>query len=111
MWKLLIAALVVGIAYVSKPNEPEFKNDIENQIVEKMKLKESDNLLGNLFVSKLVKGVFWNVVNVQFSDYLVCSSFKVSMGSKDIIYLGVFGQIIPVSGSSALDEITESIDK
>jgi hypothetical protein len=100
---LLIA--VIAAAFFTNPNEKAFKTEIEDQLIKEMKLGEEQNIVGEMLSSKLVETLLWAVVRVDYQDYKLCSTFELKAGDHQMKFLGIFGQIIPISGKDMLSEL------
>ena len=111
MWKFILAVVVVCIAYFSKPNQASFQSGFEQKVLTQLQSLSNDNLLGELIISKLVENVLWEVCQGKYDDYFVCTTYEIRLGIKKIKYLGVFGQVIPISGENNLKEITAILNK
>jgi hypothetical protein len=100
--------LFVGIliaAFMTNPSESTFKSEIENQIIKEMKLNKEQNIVGEALTSKLLESLLWAFVRVDYRDYKLCSTFEIKMGSKNVKFFGIFGQVIPLSGKESLTEL------
>jgi hypothetical protein len=100
--------LFVGIliaAFMTNPSESAFKAEIENQIIKELKLNKEQNIVGDVLTSKLLESLLWAVAKVDYRDYKLCSTFEIKMGSKQMKFFGIFGQVIPLSGKEALSEL------
>jgi hypothetical protein len=100
--------LFVGIliaAFMTNPSESVFKAEIENQIIKELKLSKEQNIVGDILTSKLLESLLWAVARVDYRDYKLCSTFEIKMGSKQMKFFGIFGQILPISGKQTLSKL------
>ena len=100
--------LFVGIliaAFMTNPSESVFKAEIENQIIKELKLSKEQNIVGDILTSKLLESLLWAVARVDYRDYKLCSTFEIKMGSKQMKFFGIFGQILPISGNETLSKL------
>jgi hypothetical protein len=56
---------------------------------------------------KVVEPVLWTLAIVNESDYVVFTKCKISIGTKESEYYGVFGTFIPASKDDILKDIKE----
>jgi hypothetical protein len=101
---ILFIALIAA-AFFTNPTEKAFKTEIEDQLIKEMKLDEEQNIVGEMLSSKLVESLLWAVVRVDYQDYKLCSTFELKAGARQMKFLGIFGQIIPISGKGKLTDI------
>jgi hypothetical protein len=98
---------IIGIliaAFMTNPSESTFKSEIENQIIKEMKLNKEQNIVGDVLTSKLLESLLWAFVRIDYRDYKLCSTFEIKMGSKNVKFFGLFGQVIPLSGKESLTQ-------
>jgi hypothetical protein len=98
---------IIGIliaAFMTNPSESTFKSEIENQIIKEMKLNKEQNIVGEVLTSKLLESLLWAFVRIDYRDYKLCSTFEIKMGSKNVKFFGLFGQVIPLSGKESLTQ-------
>lgn len=111
MFKYLIVAAILFAAYVTNPSEQNFKSNVENELSKELNANEGGNFVTELITSSLVGTVIWNLVNVDYQDFKLCSTFEMRIGNKELKFLGIFGQIIPISGSNSLIEFSEQLNR
>jgi hypothetical protein len=100
--------LFVGIliaAFMTNPSESTFKSEIENQIIKEMKLSKEQNMVGETLTSKLLETLLWSFVRVDYRDYKLCSTFDIKMGTKNVKFFGIFGQVFELPGKEDLSEL------
>ena len=90
---------------MTNPSESVFKAEIENQIIKELKLSKEQNIVGDILTSKLLESLLWAVARVDYRDYKLCSTFEIKMGSKQMKFFGIFGQILPISGKQTLSKL------
>jgi len=101
----LIGILLLVIAFITNPKEKDFRSEVEDIIIQEMKLDEEQNIVGEVLTSKLLQTVLWAVVRVDFKDYKLCSFFELKIGERQVKFFGVFGQVIPISGKQELSTL------
>ena len=109
MKKLLIVLAVIGaIGYFTKPDTEDFKKYINKQMEEEYCKDKNDGLISckGMF-QKVVEPVLWTLATVNESDYVVFTKCKISIGTKESEYYGVFGTFIPASKDDILKDIKE----
>jgi hypothetical protein len=111
MFKYFVIAAILFAAFVTNPSEQNFKSKVENELLKELNANEGGNFVTELITSSLVGSVIWNLVNVDYQDFKLCSTFEMSIGNKEIKFLGIFGQIIPISGSSSLSELSGQLNR
>lgn len=109
MFKYILIAAIIFAAFVTNPTEQNFKSKVENELLNELNANKGGNLVTELITSSIVGSVIWNLVNVEYRDFKLCSTFDLHVGNKDVKFLGIFGQIIPISGSSSFEEISEGL--
>jgi hypothetical protein len=111
MFKYFVIAAILFAAFVTNPSEQNFKSKVENELLKELNANEGGNFVTELITSSLVGSVIWNLVNVDYQDFKLCSTFEMRIGNKEIKFLGIFGQIIPISGSSSLSELSGQLNR
>jgi hypothetical protein len=111
MFKYFVIAAILFAAFVTNPSEQNFKSKVENELSKELNANEGGNFVTELITSSLVGSVIWNLVNVDYQDFKLCSTFEMRIGNKEIKFLGIFGQIIPISGSSSLSELSGQLNR
>ena len=111
MFKYFVIAAILFAAFVTNPSEQNFKSKVENELLKELNANEWGNFVTELITSSLVGSVIWNLVNVEYQDFKLCSTFEMRIGNKEIKFLGIFGQIIPISGSSSLSELSGQLNR
>ncbi|QWD80523.1 DUF4359 domain-containing protein [Polynucleobacter sp. MWH-Spelu-300-X4] len=101
----VIAVIAVAL-YATNPTKQEFNEFIAKQVRQKLAEKSGEQN----FITNLVAGVAGAMVNdaSERKDYLIFSTYKVDLSVvrmfggeyKDLQFLGVGGQFIPLSGMS-----------
>jgi hypothetical protein len=111
MFKYFVIAAILFAAFVTNPSEQNFKSKVENELFKKLNANEGGNFVTELITSSLVGSVIWNLVQVDYQDFKLCSTFEMRIGNKEIKFLGIFGQIIPISGSNSFTELSEQLNR
>ena len=111
MFKYFFIAAILFAAFVTNPSEQNFKSKVENELMKELNANEGSNFVTQLITSSLVGSVIWNLVNVDYQDFKLCSTFEMRIGNKEIKFLGIFGQIIPISDTSTLAELSEQLKR
>ena len=109
MFKYILIAVIIFAAFVTNPSEQNFKSKVENELLNELHSNDGGFIMSKILTSKLVGSMFWSLVKVEYRDFKLCSTFDLHVGNKDVKFLGIFGQIIPISGSSSFDEISEGL--
>lgn len=105
---LIVLAIISAIAYFTKPGTEDFKKYINKQMEAEYCKDKNDGLIScqSLF-QKLVEPTLWALATVNENDYVVITKFKLSIGTKQSEYYGVFGTFIPASKDDILKDIKE----
>jgi hypothetical protein len=74
--------------------------------LKELNANEGGNFVTELITSSLVGSLIWNLVHVDYQDFKLCCTFEMRIGNKEIKFLGIYGQIIPISGSGSLTELS-----
>ena len=104
---LIGIAVVIAVAlYATNPTKQEFNEFMSKQVRQKVAEKSGEQN----FITNLVAGVAGTMVSEvsERKDYLVFSTYKVDLSAvrmfggeyKDLQFLGIGGQFIPLSGMS-----------
>lgn len=100
---LILVALVAAGLYFTNPDKREFRDWSERKMEERLsKQGEGDlnDLLGGILST--IGSQFSSAIT-QRDNYQLCSVFTVDLGDEDYLYLGVFGQFIPLQFDQPFD--------
>jgi hypothetical protein len=111
MFKYFVIAAILFAAFVTNPSEQNFKSKVENELLKELNTNEGGNFVTEMITSSLVGSVIWNLVYVDYQDFKLCSTFEMRIGNKEIKFLGIFGQIIPISDTSTSNELSEQLNR
>lgn len=101
----ILLVVIIVAAFFTNPNEKAFKTEIEEQLIKEMKSAEGQFIVGEVLSSKFLETLLWSFVHVDYQDYKLCSTFELKAGDKQMKFFGIFGQIIPISGSGAITKL------
>jgi|688.fasta_scaffold2012414_1 hypothetical protein len=111
MFKYLIVAALIFAAFVTNPSEQSFKLKVETELLKELKLNKEKDLLSELITTNLVGSLLWDFIKSEYRDFKLCSTFDLQVGTKQIKFLGIFGQIIPLSDTGSIIQILKQLDK
>lgn len=118
---LLFIAVILIIAAVKNPSRPNAIQMVKAYTIEKVNQKIYDNMnegeedsaaqvgqfFGSIFVSKIVE----KVIDVDVTDYIILSSFRITAFGNKNIASGVilFGNIIPLASDIKNENFQEHL--
>jgi hypothetical protein len=105
MLRILFIVIIIFAAYITNPSELDYKSEIQSQVMNEMNLSGTKNTVGEVFTSAIFETAIWSVAKMSYSDFKVCSTFEMYVGTQKVKYFGIFGQIIPISGKDMLSEL------
>jgi hypothetical protein len=105
MLRILFIVIIIFAAFITNPSELDYKSEIQSQVMNEMNLSGTKNPVGEVFTSAIFETAIWSVAKTSYSDFKVCSTFEMYVGTQKVKYFGIFGQILPISGKEALTDI------